>query len=327
LPRERWKLYDHAASVLIQHWDVNKHLRDQRIDADLMVEDDKKELLRRLAWKMQGGAGGLAGNYVHRDELEREFAEYLQARYQYPVPEATKIARAMMEQFRERSFILSLYGANLYGFVHRAFLEYFCAAAYVWKFEKTQEMTLEQLKHEVYGAHWEDTSWHEPLRLICGMIDEAKAGEVIDYLANEVYRPWPKRFGGRPPWNIALSVQCLGEVRNLNTIAKPARRLLETVCSLFDHIVQNYSFNLYTFVTEQVAPATETIGSNWPHRSMLAHWLRELRPSRYSVICYNSFGRFVGSVGAGLDEVHQVILEYSANRKRSIASSLPLRLQ
>ncbi|MGH7456908.1 MAG: NACHT domain-containing protein, partial [bacterium] len=63
LPRERWKLYGHAASVLIQHWDVNKHLKDQCLDADFIGEDDKKELLRRLAFKMQGGEGGLAGNY------------------------------------------------------------------------------------------------------------------------------------------------------------------------------------------------------------------------------------------------------------------------
>ena len=57
LPRERWKLYDHAASVLIQHWDVNKHLNDESIEADFIGEDDKKELLRRLAYRMQSGDG------------------------------------------------------------------------------------------------------------------------------------------------------------------------------------------------------------------------------------------------------------------------------
>ena len=87
----------------------------------------------------------------------------------------------MIQQFRERNFILSLYGANLYGFVHRAFLEYFCASAFVWKFEKTKELTIEQLKTDVYGKHWEDQSWHEVLRLICGMVDEKWAGEIIVY--------------------------------------------------------------------------------------------------------------------------------------------------
>ena len=81
LPRERWKLYDHAASVLIQHWDVNKHLKDASIDADFIGEDDKKELLRRLAFRMQSGDGGLAGNYIHREQLQDEFESYLKERY------------------------------------------------------------------------------------------------------------------------------------------------------------------------------------------------------------------------------------------------------
>lgn len=55
LPRDRTKLYAHAASVLIQHWDTEKHLKDSRIDVD---EEDKNELLRRLAFNMQSGSGG-----------------------------------------------------------------------------------------------------------------------------------------------------------------------------------------------------------------------------------------------------------------------------
>ncbi len=315
LPRERWKLYDHAASVLIQHWDVNKHLRDQRIDADLIGEDDKKELLRRLAFKMQGGQGGLAGNYIHREQLEAEFEDYLMQRYQQPLPEAAKIARAMIDQFRERNFILSLYGANLYGFVHRAFLEYFCASAFVWKFEKTQEMTLEQLKREVYGAHWEDESWHEVLRLICGMIDEKWAGEIIDYLANEVYRPWPEKFGDRPPWNIVLAVQCLGEVRNLNTVAEPAERLLKVVCSLFQHATIDAAFAIDKFLDEQIVPTSGVISASWPHRDMLSGWLQEYKAPTYANFYFESFARFVASVGTGLDDIHRVLLNYATHKQ------------
>lgn len=149
LPRERWKLYDHAVSVLIQHWDVNKRLKDQRVNANFIGEEDKKELLRRLAFNMQGGLGGLAGNYIYHEHLQAEFEGYLKERYSQSPTNATKIARVMIEQFRERNFVLSLYGANLYGFVHRAFLEYFCAMAFVHRFEKTRDMTLEQLKQDV----------------------------------------------------------------------------------------------------------------------------------------------------------------------------------
>ena len=200
MPRERWKLYDHAASVLIQHWDVNKHLKDARIDADFIGEDDKKELLRRLAFRMQGAEenpqsqetksqGSFVGNYIHRDELQAVFENYLKERYAQTPDRAVPIARAMIEQFRERNFILSLYGANLYGFVHRAFLEFFCASAFVYRFEKTKELTIEHLKIDVYGKHCEDQNWHEVLRLICGMVDERWTIELLEYLIYDINVP------------------------------------------------------------------------------------------------------------------------------------------
>jgi hypothetical protein len=48
--------------MLVHHWDVNKHLHDERVRADFIGEDDKKELLRRVANHMQADGGGLAGN-------------------------------------------------------------------------------------------------------------------------------------------------------------------------------------------------------------------------------------------------------------------------
>lgn len=231
LPRERWKLYDHAASVLIQHWDVNKHLKDESIEADFIGEEDKKELLRRLAFRMQIGDRGLAGNYIHRDGLQAEFESYLKERYSQTPDRAKIIAEVMIQQFRERNFILSLYGANIFGFVHRAFLEYFCASALVWKFEKTKELTFEQLKNDIYGKHWEDQVWHEVLRLICGMIDERWAGEVIDFLTYQATSFDGKKSWNAPIWNIALAIQCLGEVRTVGLVASPATKLLHTLCT------------------------------------------------------------------------------------------------
>jgi predicted NACHT family NTPase len=142
LPRERWKLYDHAASVLVEHWDVNKHLADARIDAEFIDEEDKKELLRRVALRMQDGRSGLVGNYLPAEELQSEFECYMTTRYGRDPAAAKVISQAMIRQFRERNFVLSSYGGGLYGFVHRAFLEYFCATAIVRSFEKSRQLTL-----------------------------------------------------------------------------------------------------------------------------------------------------------------------------------------
>jgi hypothetical protein len=310
LPRERWKLYDHAASVLIQHWDINKHLEDRNFDADLIEEEDKKELLRRLAYRMQAGDGGMAGNYVHREQLQEEFEGYLKARYGQSPVEAAKTARAIIEQFRERNFILSLYGANVYGFVHRAFLEYFCAAAFVNKFEKTQEITLEELKSEVYGRHYEDQTWHEVLRLICGMIDEKFAGGIIDYLTNDLQRPLSAYSAKQPPWNIVLAVQCLSELRNPSVAAESAKSLLEIICSLFEVGAPSNNFQLFVFLEQRIESAIEIIGNKWPYREQLIQWLKDTNLAQGGWFYADFFGHFVGSIGKGLEEVYQALENY-----------------
>jgi hypothetical protein len=264
---------------------------------------------------MQSGDGGLAGNYIHREHLQDEFESYLKERYSQTPANAKVIAEAMIQQFRERNFILSLYGANLYGFVHRAFLEYFCASAFVWKFEKTKELTIEQLKTDVYGKHWEDQSWHEVLRLICGMVDEKWVGRIIEYLAVEIYRPWPEKFGKRQPWNIVLAVKCLNETRNLAMIALNAKTLLEILCSLFDHALNN-DYDMADFLKKQILPEVKSIGSNWPYRDLLIEWLGQTKPVGWAIICYEPFGDFVGMVGNGSKEIYQAVLRYATHRQK-----------
>jgi predicted NACHT family NTPase len=131
---------------------------------------------------MQGGKGGLACNYIHAAELQSEFELYLKERYALPPDKAKIIAKEMIAQFRERNFILSFYGASLYGFVHRALLEFFCADAIRTKFERTDGLPLDTLKTDIFGKHRAEQVWHEVLRLICGMIGERFAGELIAYL-------------------------------------------------------------------------------------------------------------------------------------------------
>ncbi|MEI6332819.1 MAG: hypothetical protein WCP16_26540, partial [Pseudanabaena sp. ELA645] len=86
---------------------------------------------------------------------------------------------------RERNFILCYRGADIYGFVHRTFLEYFCAAELLHRFEKERSLSFEQLRDDVFGQHWQDETWNEVLRLICGMIDPKFAGMLIEFLTEQ----------------------------------------------------------------------------------------------------------------------------------------------
>jgi hypothetical protein len=127
LPRERHRVYQHAVEVLVQHWDLNRTLHDTRVELDYLDEHDKRALLRRIARRMQTGPAGIAGNHLHRHELLAELRGFLTHQHQLPPDQATRAAAAIVDQLRERNFILARFGPGLYGFVHRAFLEYCCA--------------------------------------------------------------------------------------------------------------------------------------------------------------------------------------------------------
>jgi hypothetical protein len=267
LPRERWKLYDHAATVLLQHWDVNKHLRDARVEADFIDLDDKRELLTRIAHRMQTGVGGVAGNHLPAVLLQAEIQAYLRDRYQRDPASAKRIAEVMINQFRTRNFILSLYGAELYGFVHRALLEFFCASYFVSNFEKTQKLSFAGLK-KIFADHWADPSWREVLRLICGEVADRFAGELIEFLAQDAYHPWAKPTEDRLPRNIALAVQCLSETRNIRVLQPQAELVLDKLSDLMGY-GSTYGFlnpSIGKLIEKEVLPSVQAIGTSWPGR-------------------------------------------------------------
>lgn len=312
LPRERWKLYDHAASVLVQHWDVKKHLADKQLGDDLMDEEDKKELLRRLAYAMQAGEGGLAGNYIHAEELQAVFESYLRERYSFDPARAKITAREIIAQFRERNFILSFYGAKLYGFVHRAFLEFFCADAIRVRFEKTKELPLDALK-TIFGTRWKEEEWHEVLRLVCGMIGEEFAGEMIDHLRS---LGWEETDGT----NIQLAVECLQEVRRPEMLQATGRDLLLT---LLDFGMSSAAHKRASHRIVAAATALDKaaqIGVRWPGREVIVVWLSRTADLKLDVLWLYT-GHTIGTLGKGLLEVRQAIV-----RMVDSCSLLPLAL-
>jgi hypothetical protein len=147
------------------------------------------------------------------------------------VSQARTVARLLIEQLRSRNFILCYLGADSYAFVHRTFLEYFCACEFVERFGKRGlegGLTLEELKTEVFGKHWQDESWHEVLRLIAGMIDTSFAGQIIDYLM--ALDGEAQKF-----INLFLAAECLSEVRNRTEIKVSATKLLNQLKDLIQY--------------------------------------------------------------------------------------------
>ena len=177
LPRDRADLYDQASRVLLYHWDVD-HKRLQ-LPMDAIGRREKQDMLRLIAYEMQAGVEGLKGNLISAESLTQVLTNYLRNQ---GFSEPREKANLLIQQLRERNFILCYRGADTYGFVHRTFLEYFCAVEIVNRFEKQRVLSFEQLRDNVFSEHWQDETWHEVLRLICGMIDPKFAEQVIKFL-------------------------------------------------------------------------------------------------------------------------------------------------
>jgi HEAT repeats/NACHT domain len=234
LPRDRPELYNQASRVLLHQWDVERLLEDPQLkDWKISLDyKDKQGMLRKVAHHMQSSAKGLAGNIISATDLENILTEYLRGIIEKGEPRM--VARQMIYQLRHRNFILCSLGADSYAFVHRTFLEYFCAWEFVWQFKETQTLTVEQLKNEVFAPHWQDESWHEVLRLISGMVDAKFVAEMIDYLLEQKidqnnFLDWEYRLTKEGLSNLLLAVNCFAEVRNRQEIDSTYSRCMKAL--------------------------------------------------------------------------------------------------
>ena len=226
LPRFRAKLYEEASKVLLHKWDfeVKEKLNNDKIDPRSIDEEVKQSICGRIAYKMQSSSKKLAGNIISRDDLRQTITDSLSG---LMGTGATACAKLMVEQLRERNFILCFlggYNEDYYAFVHRTFLEYFCAWEFVRQFEKQRTLELNGLI-QIFREHWRDESWHEVLRLMAGMLDAKFTGEILEYLIGE---------NGEAE-SLAICFwrrSVFHEVKNRNEIAAIARKLRDRVKEL-----------------------------------------------------------------------------------------------
>ncbi len=201
LPRDRADLYEQCTRLLLHDWDVERKLLEFPLVKDRIQRREKQEILRRVAYRMQATAEGLKGNVIAREDLEDEIAGYLT---ELGVESPVAVARALIQHLRERSFILAFLGGDRFGFVHRTFLDYFCAWAIVKEFSR--RLDREWLWTAVFEAHWRDESWHEVLTLLCGMLEPEHASTMIRRLEAEGQAT--DQFA-----NLILSLRCRAELR------------------------------------------------------------------------------------------------------------------
>ncbi|MEA5486902.1 HEAT repeat domain-containing protein [Pseudanabaena sp. CCNP1317] len=282
LPRDRPELYNQASRVLLHQWDVERALvEDRRIDPKTIDYRDKQAMLRKVAYYMQSSAKGLAGNLISAAQLESILTDYLRT---IEVEKPREIARIMIGQLRTRNFILCDLGGDSYGFVHRTFLEYFCAWEFVWQFKESQTLTIEQLINDVFGQHWQDESWHEVLRLISGMIEPRFVADIIDFLLEQkvdknAYLDEIGRLKKEGVSNLLVAVDCFVEVRNRSLIAPTSSKLLKTLQYEAERETP------YKFNPELAATLINITASIWQDSYNMLPWLKKcLECDSYSYI-------------------------------------------
>ncbi|NCR40190.1 MAG: DUF1257 domain-containing protein [Microcystis aeruginosa W13-11] len=259
LPRDRSKLYEKASEVLLHQWDfetkeglIDPELKKYLYNIDLR---DKRDILRLVASAIQAGEKGLAANLIYKEELENILTQYLQGTG-INKRDASDLTDLIIKQLRYRNFILCSLGGNAFAFVHRTFLEYFCACEFYEKFKNRglpDGIPLEDLKTKVFGEHYSDPVWKEVLCLLMGMLSaefpKEIAEELINYLIDIEEKDHEFSY-------LFLAADCYGELRNQSIYIELSQRLLNSLQSLTK---LSYSYADTDFKEKPVAK----IGNIW----------------------------------------------------------------
>ncbi|MFJ5780065.1 HEAT repeat domain-containing protein [Streptomyces sp. NPDC093094] len=269
LPRDRRGVYEHAVTVLVAHWDQQaKHLQAELAESvastlDALGERERTLLLQLLARAMQEGTGGIAGNHIHGSDLERLIGDHLRARYEIPPPLAATCSRAVVAQLRERNFILSRYGGEVYGFVHRAFLEYLAAIDIIQRIKDDWERTPKQYVEEIVTAHAADPAWHEVLLLLIGELGERAAAAAVDrILVLHAQQQDPMEAG-----HVVLALRALAEVGAVGGLSGQSAAVVDAVCALLDT-----STDAALPWIPAAASAFQMFGPYWTGRERYLRW-------------------------------------------------------
>nr|WP_240981452.1 MULTISPECIES: NACHT domain-containing protein [unclassified Streptomyces] len=274
LPRDRHGVYQHAVTVLVARWDrdakhLTTHLSGAVADAlDTLGQAERLEMLRLLARRMQEGAGGISGNYVPEADIEDVFRQYLRL-LDIPPDVARRAARAMVQQLRERNFILARYGGGAWGFVHRTFLEYLAAADIVHRYEHEREWTPEALVNEVLLPRAKDTTWHEVILLLAGQLRERDTGTLVDGLVDAA------AYGDLGD-GLTLALRALAEVKKIGVLAAQSTTVVDGITRYLalgspTALYRSY-FREPSLPSQAAVPALASFSEHWAGRGRFLTW-------------------------------------------------------
>ncbi len=183
LPRDRASVLRHAVAVLVEQWDTSKLLSDTDIESSYGLSfHDKLQLLQLATRQMHRRRESDPGNHCTAPALVEAFYTYLRRTLHLPADRAVLLARAMLARFRIRNSLLAHLGGEIYGFIHRAFLDYLTAADlhHRWADKKLTDQQIIRLFHD----NADDPTWNEVLSLLATMVPAPLAAMLAAHLLN-----------------------------------------------------------------------------------------------------------------------------------------------
>jgi HEAT repeat protein len=287
LPHKRGAVLKHMIEVLVHVWDAEKSLEKYRPAVRGVSEiarldaEDKQELLRLVARRIREGgpgAGGLARNYLSGEDLRRVFmaSQLPDPKEQKPTPAqertARNFAKALVDQLRERDYILANFGDDEFGFVHRALLDYLAADDINAQFndKKIEPSDMAGL----FGKHATTPEWQEILLLLTGMLPADFAGQAVGALL-ESNLLWYQSSDPLPR-HVLLAIRCLGEIRPIVKIPSTSRAVVGALIGLLETLSEPADYPLAADLTQalerDVLPVLAGLGPDWAGRDGYETW-------------------------------------------------------
>jgi hypothetical protein len=282
LPSNRAALLRHIVGVLVNRWDaekyLNKYLRPTASNSEIELLDgeDKTEMLGLVARRIQEGnkgTGGLAGNYLNRRALIEVIVSFYNPQSEDERRRKKDVARVLVDQFRERDYILAKFGPETFGFVHRALLDYLAADDINAQFS-SQQIYPDHIE-KLYREHSTSPEWQEVLLLLAGMI---RNPTVFEDAVGTLLQSNPLWYlGGDPlPRHVLLATRCLGEIRHPEQARSASRAIADALITLLETISGANDYPLAVALTQalerDVLPLINRLGRKWAGRDVYETW-------------------------------------------------------
>lgn len=147
IPRNRPDVYEKCALLLFDRWD-----KQRGIKSELAFDAHVQAAMRSLALWMYPKQEVREG--IRRDRLIEYMKGFLLEKRFDDEEQAEDAATQFIEFCKGRAWVLTDVGAELYGFTHRTFLEYFAASQLV-RLNASAHALFEALEPHLRGSEWD----------------------------------------------------------------------------------------------------------------------------------------------------------------------------